>query len=277
MNAREPLEELDGDVAEDGVADHDVRGVMDQVLALHVPREVEVGRIEKLGRPLDAGVALALLLADREERDAGPLDAEGALGEQGAHVGVLGEVLRGRVGVRPDVEEHERSRVGDHLDREGGAIHAAGAAQAQDRGRHRGAGVPGGDHGVGPTALHEVAGDEDGGVLLLAEREGRVLVHLDDLAGGLDGHVGREGGSDDGGDPRRHPDEDYLVVGVLRSVQERPGHDLVRGVVTAHRVDRQADPAAVLDAPNGREVHGGRRLAAAARAAVRRPPRRPSS
>ena len=76
---------------------------MDQVLALHVAREVEVRAVEELSRPLDAGIALALLLADREEGDARSLDPEGALGEEGAHPGVLGQVLGSRVRVGPDV------------------------------------------------------------------------------------------------------------------------------------------------------------------------------
>ena len=46
-----------------------------QVLALDVALEVQVGRVEQLGRALDTGVALALLLADRQERDAGVRDA----------------------------------------------------------------------------------------------------------------------------------------------------------------------------------------------------------
>jgi hypothetical protein len=137
--------------------------------------------------------------------------------------------------------------------------------------------VTGGDHGIGPAALHELAGDQDGRVLLLAERERRMLVHLDDLARGLDRHVGREGDPGHGRDPLGRADEDHLVVGVLRGVEEGAGHDLVGSVVSAHRVDRQPDPAAVLDAPDGCEVHGMRLLAAAVRAAVRRPPRRPSS
>jgi hypothetical protein len=208
---------------------------------------------------------------------AGPVEPERAFREEGAHPGVLGKVLGRGVGVGPDVQEDERSRVGDHLDREGGAIHAARPAEAQDRGGHPRAGVTGGDHGVGPAALHQVAGDEDRGILLLAERERRMLVHLDDLAGGLDRHVGRKGDPGHGRDPLGHADEDHLVVGILGGVEEGARHDLFGGVVSAHRVDRQADPAAVLDAPDGCEVHGVRLLAAAARATVRRPPRRPSS
>ncbi len=56
----------------------------------------------------DPGVALAPLLADRQEGDPGPFDAEDPLGEEGAHLGVLVEVLAARIGVGADVEEDER-------------------------------------------------------------------------------------------------------------------------------------------------------------------------
>ena len=82
----------------------------DEVLALDVADEVQVGPVEQLGRLGDPGIALALLLADRQQGDPRPLHAEDPLGEEGAHLGVLVEVLAARVGVGADVEEHERPR-----------------------------------------------------------------------------------------------------------------------------------------------------------------------
>ena len=102
------LEELDHDVAEDRVADHDVGQMVGQVLALDVAGEVEVRQVEQLGRALDPGVALALLLADGQQRHARTRHAQDALGEDRAHLRVLDQVLRGRVRVRPDVEEDDR-------------------------------------------------------------------------------------------------------------------------------------------------------------------------
>ncbi len=55
----------------------------------------------------------------------------------------------GRVGVGADVEEHERARVGDHLDGQRRPVDARQAAEARIAGRHAGAGVAGGDDGVG--------------------------------------------------------------------------------------------------------------------------------
>ena len=52
-----------------------------------------------------------------------------------------------------------------------------------------GPGMTGGHDGVGLAAPDEIGGDEDRGVLLLAQGEGRMLVHLDDLRGVDDRHV----------------------------------------------------------------------------------------
>ena len=153
-----------------------------EVLALDVADEAQVRRVEQLGGALDAGVALALLLADRQQRDARPRDAQHPLGEDRAHPRVLGEVLGGRVGVGADVEQDHRPGVRDHLDGEGRPVDAGQAPEAQDRGGHAGPGVAGGHDRVGLAAPDEVGGDQDRGVLLLAQRQRRVLVHADDLA-----------------------------------------------------------------------------------------------
>ena len=59
------------------------------------------------------------------------------------HVGVLGEVATGRVGGRPDVQEHERAVVGDQLDGERRPVHARQPPQVHDRRCHAGPGVTG--------------------------------------------------------------------------------------------------------------------------------------
>ena len=119
-------------------------------------------------------------------------DAEHALREDRAHPGVLGEVLGGRIGVGADVEQHHRPGVRDHLDGERRAIDAGQPAEAQDRGGHARAGMPGGHHGVRLAALDQVHRDEDRGVLLLAHGERRMLVHADDLGGVDDRDVRRQ-------------------------------------------------------------------------------------
>ena len=190
--AGQALEELDHDVAEDRVADHHVGQVAGQVLALDVALEAQPGCVEQLGRALDPGVALALLLADRQQCHARPGDAQDALGEDRAHLGVLDEVLRGRIRVGADVEQDHRAGRGDHLHRQRGAVDAGQPPEAQDGRGHARPGMAGGHDRVGFAALDEVDRDDDRGVLLLAQGERGMLVHADDLAGLDDRHVGRQ-------------------------------------------------------------------------------------
>jgi hypothetical protein len=233
---REALEELDDDVARDRVGDDDIGQVACHVLALDVADEAQPRGVEELGRPLDPEIALALLLADREEGHPRVADADDALGEDRPHPGVLGEVLGRRIGVRPDVEQDERRSGPDHLDGQGRAVDAGQPTDPEDRRSHRGAGVAGRDHGVGLAAADELAGDEDRGVLLLPQRERRVLVHLDDLAGRDDRDVRRQltGRRPDRG---LGADEEDMVLGMRTGVVEGPGHDLYRPVITPHRVN----------------------------------------
>ena len=268
MKCGEALEELDRDVAQDRVADHHVGHVVDEVAALDVAGEVEVRLVEQLGRALDPGVALALLLADREQRHAWTFDAQDPLREQGAHVRVLVEVLGRRVGVGADVEEDERPRFGDHLDGQRGPVHARQAAEPENRGSHARAGVAGRHDRVRVAALDEIHGHEDRRVALLAEGLGRVLVHADHLAGRLNPDVRDRVGARDRSDQVAVPDENGLVGRVRPRVFERAVDQLGRTVVAAHRVDRDANPTLALGLADGAQVHVS---AVHTRAPVRQP------
>ena len=142
--------------------------------------------------------------------------------------------------------------LADHLDGERRPVDPGQPADAEDRGGHPGAGVAGGHHGVGLAAPDEVAGDEDRGVLLLSQGQGRVLVHVDDLRCRHDVDVRWEGPGDRT-DAGFVADEQDPVLGVSARMVERAGHDLVRSVIAAHRVDREPDPGArpTLERPSG--------------------------
>ena len=197
----------------------------------------------------------------------GVANAEHALREDRAHVRVLDEVLGRRVRVGADVEQDERAVVRDHLDGEGRSVDARQAAEAQDRGGHAGAGVTRGDDRVRLAAPDEVHGDQDRGVLLLAQGEGRMLVHADDLGRGHDRDVG--------GQVRRDPtddglvtDQDDLVGGVAQRMIDGAGDDLGWAVIPAHRVDGEAHSGGTVGAPLS--VRGGHLVS------VRRRRRRPA-
>ena len=116
--------------------DDDVGEVLGKIAALDIADESQARGIEQFRGALDPGVALALLLADAQQRDARIRDAEDALREDRAHPRVLGEVLGRRVGVGADVDEDQRSGVGDHLDGEARAVDAGQAPELEDAGGH---------------------------------------------------------------------------------------------------------------------------------------------
>ena len=94
MKVDRPSKNLIDDVAQDGVADDHVGHVVVRSLPSTLPVKLRSGLVEQLRGALDAGVALALLLADREQRHPRVRDAEHALREDARPSGVLDEVLR---------------------------------------------------------------------------------------------------------------------------------------------------------------------------------------
>ena len=94
-----PLHELERHVPREAVADDHVGGVGKQLAALDVPDEVEPARLQEGMGLADEAVPLLRLLADGEEGHGRLRDGEDLLGENGAHVAELDEVLRTRVGV----------------------------------------------------------------------------------------------------------------------------------------------------------------------------------
>ena len=120
--------------------------------------------------------------------------AEHVLGEDRAHRSELDEVLRVRVDVGADVEQHDRAGGGHHVGRQRRAVDAVDPAEAEDGGGHRGAGRAGADDRIGVAVTDEIGGDDDRGSALRAQRGGGVLPHPD--------HLGRVDEADVGGLPR---------------------------------------------------------------------------
>ena len=114
--------------------DDDVDGALEQLAALDVARR-SGGRVlgrEQLVRLERELVALLRLLADREQPHLGLVDVEDLLGEDGAHVRELEQVLGARVGVRAAVEQHRRRRAERRdRDRDRGPEDAGDAAQVR--------------------------------------------------------------------------------------------------------------------------------------------------
>ncbi len=217
----------------------------------------------QLGRLLDPDVSLALLLAEREERDARAPYTDHVLGEDRTHVRVLGQVLRRGVGVGADVEQQERRVTTRDLDREGRALDPRQRAQDQHARRHARAGVPGGDDRVRLAVADQLGRDHDRAALLAHQRPGRVLVHPDELWGMDRAHVARPL-PEQRGHQRLVANEDHLVVRVRPRVGERPGHHLRGAMVAADGVHGDAHAGMARDGRH-RIRHGGQPVATGSR------------
>ena len=138
-------------------------------------------------RRLDELRSLLRLLAVAEQRDAGLLDAEHRPSVHVAHDGELREPLRLTVGVGTDIEDERlagfaRKRCPDRRTRDAG-----NALDREQRGGEHRPAVARADHGARLPAGDERAAAHERRVALGAHRVGRMLVHLDDLAGVDDG------------------------------------------------------------------------------------------
>ena len=126
-------------------------------------------------------VALLRLLADRKQANLGIAHLEHVLGEDGAHVRELEQVLGPRIGVRARVQQHRGPALGRDHDGDRRARDSRQATQLQEAGRQHRAGVPGGQDRIGLAFAHGAAGGDEGAVRLATHGLGRLLVHPDHL------------------------------------------------------------------------------------------------
>ena len=259
------LERLQGHVPGEAVADDHVGRAVQEVAALDVPDEAKRARLEQRMGFTDELVALLRLLADREERDGRALDLERVLGEDGAHVGELEQVLGARVGVGARVEQHARAVRARERDRDRRTMDSGKPADLDEPRGQESAGVAGRERHVGLALLDGATGREERAVALGAHGVPGLLVHLDLLVGVDDLESARERLDD------LAPAVEDRLDGVAARL-ERARDDLLRRPVAAHRVHRDPDgrhrttePASREARPRGRDRchRSGRRGAAA--------------
>ena len=152
-------------------------------------------------RFLHGGVALLGFLADGEQPHRGILAAEDVTGVHVPEARELDEFGGGAVDVGAGVEDDDRL-LGGREDRADGRAREALVQAQEDRGRgHLGAGVAGGDEGVGLAFGLELDADGHRRVGLSADGDRGFVGHLDDVRGVDDlqtrrrfDHEGRSGG-----------------------------------------------------------------------------------
>ena len=241
--AQRALEGLEGDVAGEPVGDDHVHHAGHEVSAFDVAREVDRQRArrrlggQQLMGPAGEHVALARLGADSEQPHLGGGDPQGYLGVGGAELPELDEHLGLGVGGGPGVDEDRGVGMGRQQHGDAGSRHARQGQQPVPGGGDDRAGGAGRHDRARLAAPDELAGHGDAGPRP-AEAGQRPLVHADDVLGGDDAQFrsGPEPGDHRAKPPGRPGQQDGDVVLALRG--ERPGDDLARGVVPAHRVDR---------------------------------------
>ena len=214
---------LQCDVSGEPIGHDDVgRAGMHEVAAFDVADEPG-SAVEHLVDLLAQLVALARLLADRQQPNGRLVDVPTNAHVLAAHARRLHEPLGRGINGCAGIDEELRviTRHGDgHRDRRPG--HTFHPSHAQQRRRHRGAGVAGADHRVGSAVAHGLRAPYERRVLLLARGTGRLLVHRDHVAGVEDLDLGRAGLG------QQRP--------VQRDVQAGRAHPL------RHGVGREAEP-----------------------------------
>ena len=167
--ARQALEELDDDVAQDRVADDDVGKVRVEVLALDVADEVQVRLVDQLGRALDPRIALPLLLADAT---GAPPGGSGRRSTRSAKIAPMRAYWARFSAVESGLAPMSRSRNGRepvHLDGKRRPVDARQRAQDRDLPAAIPAPVwPAVTTASASPSPDELGGDQDRGLLLLA-------------------------------------------------------------------------------------------------------------
>jgi len=230
-------------VADEAVADHDFHGTLKQVATLDVADEMDGGPGEELEGVLGEGVTLGVLRADGEQADAGLLVAENFLGKDGAHHGVVEEVLGAGVDVGAGIDQDEQVCFRRHDRGNAGAADAGEGAEADGGGGDHRPGVAGGDGGVGLLVADGLDAAEDGVVFFAAEGLDGRIAHLDDGVAVVDLEAGVGFFLAQffvfGPDFRfLAEEEEFLDLGEVREGLDGGGHRSFRGEITPHGIER---------------------------------------
>ena len=245
---RHPLGSLEQRVADEAVADHHVGRSLEDVVAFDVAVIVEAARAQQLGGLLDRLVALDVLDADIEQADRRPLLVLDRAYEHRAHDAELHELLRRAVDIGAEVEHVGVAAF--HVGQHGGdrrPVDARQGLQHEARDRHQRAGVAGAHARMRLAALYEVDRHAHGGILLVAQRLGRRLVHADDFARVVNAQARaglRSARGELGLEHLACADEDHVDVRGLRLEFKRGRNRHTGAVIAPHAIDGYGDQRA---------------------------------
>ena len=247
---RQPFAGLEGDVADEAIAHHDVGRALEDVVALDVADEVEVargsGRAQQLAGALDLVAALDRLFADVEQAHRRALFALQHRHQRRPHDGELQQVLCRAVDVGTQVEHGGGAALGiGHLRGDGGALDAVQRLEQVARNRHQRTRVARGDRRLRRAVLHLLDGHAHGRVLLAAQGDLNRVVHGDDFGGrhhacALMGKAGQRGGL-------AHQDQLRIRPLIQKLATGRQGS--LGTMVSPHAVNGQNDHARTSKKP----------------------------
>ena len=127
------------------------------------------------------GISLLVLRPDVQQGHPGLLHPQHPLGVEVPEISKLQQVLRRTLGVGAAVAEHHLPALAGDPGCHGGPPDAPDTLHKKRRPGEQGPRGPGGDEGFPLPGLQQLKPHCQGGVLLLLEREGRVVGHGDDL------------------------------------------------------------------------------------------------
>ena len=184
-----PLADFEDDVADEPLADQHVRLALIQTATFDVADVaiLEPALREKLVRLAGEVVAFAVFGADVHQADAGILDSQHLMSIQGTHHGILIEVLGPGTGIGADV--HQQGTPGQRRQHDGdtGAFDPFEEQPRPQAGPDDRPGVARTDDRFDLFGGHQFPADGDGAIGLFAKGDGRLLVHVDEAVGRLDG------------------------------------------------------------------------------------------
>ena len=173
--------------------------------------------------------------------------AEDVAHVDGAEVGEADQLPGGAVEVGAAVEHEHRLAAGGKERGDRGALDAVVEAEQHGGGGEGGAGVAGGEEGVGPPLLLQVEADHEARLGLLPDGRERLLAHADDVsrlvdleAAAVDVGMWGELGLDDLGTADQL---DHELVRQARERLQHPGDFGLRRLVAPHRVHGDANHA----------------------------------
>lgn len=179
----ETLASLENDVADEAIANDDIDAIAKEVMAFDIADEVNGSLLAEFIGFEGQFIAFDGLGADAQDADTGLSTTEDLPGVDMAHDGVLEEMHRFTVNVRPGIEQNKvvfrcRDDRGD-----AGSFDARKGSQLESGRGDNTAGVARRNDGLSVAGLNEIDGTSDRAVLLAAQGGDRTILHGEDLAG----------------------------------------------------------------------------------------------